>query len=76
MVDLTEYIQESYIVNKSLYESIKDSITCVICTNIIIKPTMCMNCQKLIAEVALSTGITLKITVRINVIIQSTKKAL
>lgn len=46
MVDLTEYIQESYIVNKALYESIKDSITCVICTNIIIKPTMCMNCQK------------------------------
>ena len=46
MVDLSEYIQEKYIANKPLYESLKDSITCVICTNTIIDPTMCMNCQK------------------------------
>ena len=46
MADLNEYIQEEYITNRDLYESIKDSITCAICTNIIIKPTMCMNCQK------------------------------
>ena len=46
MVDLSEYIQEKYIANKPLYESLKDSITCVICTNTIIDPMMCMNCQK------------------------------
>ena len=46
MVELSEYIQEKYIANEVLYESLKDSITCIICTNIIIEPTMCMNCQK------------------------------
>ena len=46
MVDLTEYIQEKYIINRNLYESIKDSVTCAICSNIIINPTVCMNCQK------------------------------
>lgn len=45
MVDIYEYINIDTIENKNSYELIKDSITCHICTEIMIRPVMCMNCQ-------------------------------
>ena len=46
MVDLYEFINEDYIIKDALYECFKDSIICPICSEIIVRPVMCMNCQK------------------------------
>ena len=44
MVELEDYINDSTVVKDSFYESIKDSIICPICLDLMIKPFMCMNC--------------------------------
>lgn len=45
MVELEDYINEDNVEKDQLYESIKETIFCPICRNIMIKPVMCMNCQ-------------------------------
>jgi len=45
MVELEDYINEDYVEKDQLYESIKETIFCPICRNIMIRPVMCMNCQ-------------------------------
>lgn len=45
MVELNDYINEDNVEKDQLYESIKETIFCPICRNIMIKPVMCMNCQ-------------------------------
>ena len=44
MVELEDYINDNTVVKDSFYASIKDSITCPICLDLMIKPYMCMNC--------------------------------
>ena len=44
MVELEDYINDNTVVKDSFYESIKDSIICPICLDLMIKPFMCMNC--------------------------------
>ena len=44
MVELEDYINDSTVVKDSFYESIKDSIICPICLDLMIKPFMCLNC--------------------------------
>ena len=46
MVDIRDYISEENIENKTVYDDIKDEITCLICKDIIINPVFCMNCHK------------------------------
>ena len=45
MEDINSYINENNIINEEIYNEFKFSISCPICTNIIIEPMMCMNCQ-------------------------------
>ena len=44
MGDLKEYINEDSVIKDEIYNSIKDSIICQICRDIIIIPMMCMEC--------------------------------
>ena len=45
MEDIYSYINENNIINDEIYNEFKFSISCPICTNIIIEPMMCMICQ-------------------------------
>ena len=45
MESIHEYINENYIVKDEIYNTFESSITCNICLDIIIEPTMCMKCQ-------------------------------
>ena len=42
---MDELINEDQIVQKDLYNILKDSITCPLCFGIYINPVMCMKCQ-------------------------------
>ena len=45
MEDIYYYINENNIINDEIYKAFKFSISCPICSNIIIEPLMCMKCQ-------------------------------
>ena len=45
MENIYYYIHENNIINGEIYNAFKFSILCPICSNIIIDPMMCMNCQ-------------------------------
>jgi len=42
---MENYINEDTIIEDDIYSNFKDSVICGICSNILIEPTMCMNCQ-------------------------------
>ena len=42
---MENYINEDTIIEDDIYSNFKDSVICGICSNILIKPIMCMNCQ-------------------------------
>ena len=42
---MEKYINEETVVQNEIYSAFKDDIICPICTNILIEPQMCMNCQ-------------------------------
>lgn len=42
---LRKYINEKTVIKDEIYQQFETSICCVICTDIIIDPMMCMNCQ-------------------------------
>lgn len=44
MEDLKDYINEETVVKDEIYNSIKDSIICQICKDIMINPMKCMEC--------------------------------
>ncbi len=44
-MDIREYINEENVIKDEIYNNFESSLTCSICTEIIIEPTMCMNCQ-------------------------------
>ena len=48
--EMDKYINEESIIEDDIYSSFKDSVICPICTNIIINPVMCMNCQNSYCE--------------------------
>ena len=45
MESIRKYINEKNIIKDEIYNSIKNSITCIICFDIIYEPMMCMKCQ-------------------------------
>ena len=45
METLKDYLNEDNVVKDELYKTFESSITCIICLDIIIEPTMCMKCQ-------------------------------
>ena len=45
MESIQDYINESNIIKDEIYNTFESLITCNICLDIIIEPTMCMNCQ-------------------------------
>lgn len=47
MEDLKEYINEDYVIKDEIYDSIKDSIICQICRDIIVIPMKCMKCPNI-----------------------------
>lgn len=42
---MEEYINENTIIKNDIYKSLKDSIYCPICKNLMIEPFMCSGCQ-------------------------------
>ena len=46
MESLKKYLNDENVVKDELYKAFQNSITCSICLDIIIEPTMCMKCQK------------------------------
>jgi small GTP-binding protein len=44
MVELEDYLNYDTVVKDQFYESIKESLFCPICMDLMIKPVMCMNC--------------------------------
>ena len=42
---MEDFIREDTIVEDAIYSCFKESVTCPICSNILINPLMCMNCQ-------------------------------
>lgn len=45
MNDIYSYINENNIINIELFNAFQFLISCQICSNIMIEPLMCMNCQ-------------------------------
>ena len=42
---MEKYINNELIVKNNIYLAFKDSVTCPLCSNILIEPIMCKNCQ-------------------------------
>ena len=42
---MEKYINEETVVQDEIYSAFKDDVICPICSNILIEPHMCMNCQ-------------------------------
>ena len=45
MDDIREYINEKNVMKDEIYNAFEASVTCSICSDILIEPMMCMNCQ-------------------------------
>jgi hypothetical protein len=45
MDNIRDYINEENVIKDEIYNNFESSLTCSICSDIIIEPTMCMNCQ-------------------------------
>ncbi len=43
---MEKYINNNTIVEDAIFNEFKDLVTCPLCSNILIDPTMCMKCQK------------------------------
>jgi hypothetical protein len=50
MENIRDYINEINVIKDEIYQSLENSVTCSICTDIIIEPFMCMNCQNVYCQ--------------------------
>lgn len=58
--NLEDYLNENYVIKDSTYKSTKDQIFCYICHEILIKPVMCMTCQKVFCKKCIEKWINIK----------------
>jgi len=42
---MEDFIRQDTVIEDSIYSVFKDSVICPLCSNILINPVMCMNCQ-------------------------------
>ena len=47
---MDDSISEDTVVEDAIYLGFKDSVICTICSNILINPVMCMNCQNVYCQ--------------------------
>ena len=45
MANLRDYINDKTVIKDEIYKNFEYSVTCSICSEIMINPMMCMNCQ-------------------------------
>ncbi len=50
MDNIREYINEQKVMKDEIYNAFEASVTCQICSDILIEPMMCMNCQNVICK--------------------------
>ena len=50
MDTIRDYINEANVVKDEIYQTLENSVTCSICSDILIEPKMCMNCQNVYCE--------------------------
>ena len=50
MDNIRDYINEENVIKDEIYQTLENSVTCSICSDILIEPKMCMNCQNVYCE--------------------------
>ena len=50
MDNIRDFINETNVIKDEIYQSLENSVTCSICSDILIEPKMCKNCQNVYCE--------------------------
>ena len=50
MANIRDYINEENVIKDEIFKAFENSVTCSICSDIFIEPTMCMGCQNVFCK--------------------------